>query len=67
MSQRDAILATIDKLLETGGTYLKHEPVGVVLIYKNEAFLKAVWEEDSNRADNMQALMNAAIDEGRKS
>jgi hypothetical protein len=66
MSARDVTLSTIDKMLAVGDEKLHHEPVGVVLIYKNQAFLKAVWQKDSDREDNMHALLDAALDEGAK-
>ncbi|WP_028265906.1 hypothetical protein [Arthrobacter sp. MA-N2] len=66
-SERETTLSTIDKMLAVGDKQLGHEPVGVVLIYKNQAFLKAIWTKDSSREDNMQALMDAALDEASKS
>ena len=40
------------------------EPVGVVLIYRNQAFLNASW--GGNQTDRMAALVQAAAAEGIK-
>jgi hypothetical protein len=42
------------------------EPVGVVLLYKDSGFLKAVWTKDANRADIGNGLIDAAADEMSK-
>lgn len=40
------------------------EPVGIVIVYRNQAFLNASW--DGNADDRMAALVQAAAAEGIK-
>ena len=63
MSDREVTKKTIDRMLEAGDSAGFEEPVGVVLLYKNAAFLKAVWIKDANREHTSQGLMDAAVDE----
>jgi hypothetical protein len=52
-----------DKLLSYGDRELGVEPIGIVLLYPEQAFLKAVWTDDANREDIAQGLLTAAADE----
>lgn len=66
MSDRDVTKGTIDKMLAKGDEVGFEEPVGVVLLYKDAAFMKAVWTKDANREHVSRGLLDAAMDEMSK-
>lgn len=66
MSIRDTTKSTIDRMLAKGDEVGFEEPVGVVLLYKDAAFVKAVWTKDANRAHIGRGLLDAATDEMSK-
>ena len=63
---RETTESVIDRMLAKGDEVGFEEPVGVVLLYKDSGFLKAVWTKDANRADIGNGLIAAAADEMSK-
>jgi hypothetical protein len=63
MSIRDTTMAVIDSMIKAGDKNGFPEPIGVVLLYPDQAFLKAVWTDGANRSDIAQGLIMAATDE----
>lgn len=66
MSIRDTTNRIIEKMLAKGDEVGFEEPVGVVILYKDAAFLKAVWTDGTNRAHTGKGLLDAATDEMSK-
>lgn len=64
--QRNETLGAISRLLVAGGMAFGCEPVGVVLVYPHQTFLKAAWANEKDRKDFGQALIDAASDEFQK-
>lgn len=63
---RESTTKTIGKMLDAGAENFGCEPVGVVLIYPNQAFIKGIWTNDTDRSDAATALIDAAADEFTK-
>lgn len=66
MNAREVTESTIAKMLAKGDEIGLGEPVGVVVLYREEAFLKAVWTNDADRKQTATALITAATDEMSK-
>lgn len=67
MDKLDKTIETAGKLMELGERNQlggDGEPVGIVLIYKNQAFINASW--GGTPEDRMAALVDAAASEGLK-
>jgi hypothetical protein len=60
---RIATESTIAGMISKGDELELGEPVGVVLLYPGETFIKAVWKKDANREETSTALLNASLDE----
>lgn len=60
---RAVTLDVFDKMLSEGDRNLQVEPIGIVLLYPDQAFLKAIWVKDANRTDTAKGLLDAATDE----
>ena len=61
------VLDAVDKILDLGDEYKlggDGEPVGVVIVYKNAAFINASW--GGTPEHRMEALVDAAASEGMK-
>lgn len=65
--RRRKVLAVAEQLFDLGNEYQlggDGQPVGVVIIYENEAFINASW--GGVPEDRMKALVDAAAGEGMK-
>lgn len=63
----DRVRKAVDALLDLGGEHNlggDGQPVGVVLVYRNAAFVNASW--GGTPEDRMAALVDAAAGEGMK-
>lgn len=67
LAPRESTNAVYNRMLDTGDQRFGVEPIGIVLLYPDKAFLKAIWTKEApDRADTMDALIAAALDEGSK-
>ena len=61
--------SAVTRLLELGEKYNlggTGQPIAVVLVYPQQAFVNASWGGDSERENVMSALIEAAAGEGMK-
>jgi tRNA pseudouridine-54 N-methylase len=67
VERRRKVLAVAEQLFDTGNNYQlggNGQPVGIVLVYENEAFINASW--GGVPEDRMKSLVDAAAGEGMK-
>jgi len=65
--RRRKVLAVAEQLFDLGNEHQlggDGQPVGIILIYENEAFINASW--GGTPEDRMKALVDAAAGEGMK-